>query len=238
MILASCDLRRKDDGVLRLRNPDQARIDALLSERIVTIEGGRPLTLAFSLRNLEILELVDVTVDRLHLTDDLVPKLTSLRLRNIPESYEAQIDISIRLPNLRHVQLDLWRGPGDALDDMLQLATRLESFRAYKLGTSDLAFASTNLTTLQIHRADELQSLSFWAPNLRTLSLCALFSLDHLDILDHHHLAINLPNDFQQRRIPHIDIYNSSFGPQVKTTLMNHRRTRLSDDDFDDDDDY
>ncbi|KAG1667361.1 hypothetical protein FOA52_001421 [Chlamydomonas sp. UWO 241] len=174
----------------------QARIDAL-PETVTTLticsglyDHGNEPTLARRLPQLKTLKLKNVAFSQVTLNATLTPRLRSLTMKNVPES----CDLEVVLTSLRDVSIQFWGGDPQVLDDVLAAATKLQTFDSYKLwSNSELTFASNKLESIDLHRADCLQSIRIWAPSLAHLSVQACYSLEDIEFLRTHELAASLP---------------------------------------------
>ena len=169
------------------------------------------------------LHLIDVCFGKIKLTPETTPALRELRLQNVPE----KCDMEIVCPELRDVSLHYWMAHGkpQVLDNMLSAATKLESFDSYKLWSNTaLCFASPELTSIDLHRADSLEFVSIWAPRLTSLRLQGCYSLDEIDFPDTHPLAALLPAGFACRQPLEVITLNSNLGAKAVRALRAHPR--------------
>jgi len=175
------------------------------------------------------LHLIDVSFGKVTLTPETTPELRELRLQNIPNT----CDITIVCPELREVSLHYWRAHDKphVVENMLRAATKLESFDSYKLWSNGaLSFASPALTSIDLHRADSLESVSIWAPRLTMLRLQGCYSLNDIEFPATHPLAASLPAGFAFREPLQVITTNANLGPKAMRALREHPRatkTRL-----------
>ena len=169
----------------------QNDIDALAADvHTLTITSANgfyddenPAVLRRELHSLVRLNLVDVAFDAITLTTATTPSLQHLRMQNVPDECELELE----LPRLKTVSIHYLRGECEhAINTMLRSATSLERFDSYKLWVDELHFASNDLREIDLHRSDSLDTLSIWAPRLRVLGLQACYSLDNLTFLTTH----------------------------------------------------
>lgn len=168
------------------------------------------------------LKLIDVCFSKINLNNELTPMIEELLLQNIPDECE----LSVKLPNLKDVSFYYYDGEdGEWVNEMLATATKLERFDSYKLrtyNTPELHFASNNLRSIRLHRAELLQSLSVYAPKLEHLSVQACYGLDgNLTILETHPnftLPPGRPSTFV------VDGTNACLSSSILQTLQNHPR--------------
>ena len=180
-------------------------------------------TLNKRLPRLRMLQVIDVCFSQIVLTPETTPDLRTLKLQNVPED----CDLQVVLPELRAVSLQYWMAHGKAhvVDNMLAAATKLESFDSYKLWSNRrLVFASPALRAIDLHRADPLESLSVWAPNLTSLRLQACYSLDVIEFPATHALAATLPAGPACRAPLKVDTANACLGPTAVAALRAHPR--------------
>jgi len=240
------DERRIRDDILvlsaKLGHEDlQAKINDIPKDlpnvRILTIQSGgsydediRP-RLTVKMPKLEKLQLVDVAFAEITLTPELTPLLETVELQNVPE--DCQLDIV--LPELKDFSMHYY-GPADDEDDewihaMLQAATKLVSFDSYKLIVGPhLYFASNDLESIRLHRAEFLSDLTVYAPRLQSLNLQACYGFDgNLRILDRHaQLSKDLPRNFQQTKFEVVTT-NSCLSNSAQATLESHPRIEWTD---------
>eukprot|EP00873_Tetraselmis_striata_P004600 jgi/Tetstr1/424864/TSEL_001494.t1 len=132
-----------------------------------------------------------------HLTTELTPKVKKLQMQNIPDGCE----LDVRLPELEHLTVHYFCGDGDAVQGMLDAATKLCTFESYKLWSNNaIAFASNALTDIKLHRSDSLSAIELWAPRLQSLNVQACYWLEEITILESHPLAAELPAGFTPTR--------------------------------------
>jgi hypothetical protein len=196
--LKSGDERRISVDILHLTaGPNiQREIDAIPSTmpnvRVLSIQSDgcfddslNP-TLEVAMPKLEKIKLIDVAFDKVNLNPELTPLVEDVFFQNIPDD----CDLTVLLPELKQFSMHYY-GPSDDeqwIHDMLRTAKKLESFDSYKLRVGpSLSFASNDLISIDLHRAECLRSLTLYAPKLRELRLQACYGLDgHLRILDSH----------------------------------------------------
>ena len=127
---------------------------------------------------------------------------------------------------LRDVSLHYWMPPNKphVVENMLETATKLESFESYKLCSNRvLSFASPVLTKIDLHRSDTLEFVSIWAPRLTSLRLEAC-SMDDIEFLATHPLAASLPAGFVCRKPLRVMKVYSTLGTAAKNALSAHPR--------------
>lgn len=73
--------------------------------------------------------MVDVHLTELELSPATTPKLSSLKLQNLPND----CDLYLELPELLDFSIHYWGGHGDVINHMLSRATKLRVFDSYKL---------------------------------------------------------------------------------------------------------
>lgn len=196
--LPDSDKRRVYDGLLVLHaGPDlQRQIDEIPNTmpnvKMLVIESSgfydeeNKLTLEVPMPKLQTIKLIDCAFKKIALGDELTPVVEELFMQNIP--YDC--DLTVKLPELKHFSMFYYDPPEDDawLHDMLSTAKKLRTFDSYKLRVGpELNFASNDLESIRLHRAELLESLSVYAPNLKMLNLQGCYGLDgELTILDSH----------------------------------------------------
>ena len=216
----------------------QEKIDEELSPEkqagvvILQINGClNPATISHRLTNLTTLRLYELGLDgeshfKLHLTAELTPKLTELELRSLPDKCEFHVV----LPTLKKFSIDHFApghpdGDTGSVNRMLAVATRLQTFDAYKLWmVEELNFASNHLKSIELHRSESLKVLSIWAPNLEHLNLQGCYNLDRIMILNSHPtLSGDLPRNHNPTTFS-VNIKNANLSPSAMATLDSNRR--------------
>lgn len=207
----------------------QAEIDALPEDvRTLTIRssgcyGGfeRRYTISKHLPFLDTLILNDVGFDKIELTHELTPQLRSLKMQNIHDDCA----LTLRCPKLRDFSLHYFSGDGAAIDELLRTATRLKTFDSYKLWSNRaLTFASNKLESIDLHRADSLESVTIWAPSLSSLRLQACYSIENLKFLKTHALAESLARNHVPPRELEVNITNANLSSSAMRALEKHPR--------------
>lgn len=210
----------------------QEDIDGLDGEkvRVLKIHSGsffndeeKP-TLNRPLPALEELQIIDVDMANITLNATLTPNLKSIKMQNV--SGECSFDII--LPSLEQFEM-LYYGPAD--DDswiikMLQNAPNLVAFDSYKLRVPYLVFASNQLRRIRLHRAELLERIDLWAPNLIDLNLQAAYDLHEIHFLDNHELKEQLPPNFRCTETLRVTSTNAILGDQALSELNAHPRVR------------
>ena len=242
--LKSGDERRISDDILYLTaGPNlQAEIDAIPTTmpnvRVLNIESDgfyqekfKP-SLNVSMPNLEKIKLIDIAFAKVNLNSDLTPKVEEIFFQNIPDD----CDLTVLLPELRKFSMHYY-GPADDeqwIHDMLRTAKKLQTFDSYKLRVGpDLCFASNDLVSIDLHRAECLNSLTIYAPKLQELRLQACYGLDgHFRILDSHpdfERPPGQPSSF------FVDTTYACISPAIAQTIENHPRVTQWDREDEDD---
>jgi hypothetical protein len=207
----------------------QAQLDSLpadvetLTVTSAMYDDSRAFTLAKRLPKLQTLKLIDVCFSKVLLTAETTPALRSLQLQNVPDACDLQVVCA----ELRDVSLHYWRADGkpQVLDNMLRAATKLERFDSYKLwSNAQLRFASPALTSIDLHRADSLRSLSIWAPNLTSLRLQGCYSLQAIEFPAAHPLAAALPAGYVCSKPLRVVSENANLGAVAASALRAHPR--------------
>ena len=121
------------------------------------------------MKNLMILQLVDVLFSEIVLDETTTPNLEEVFLQNVPD----ECKMKILLPKLKFFSIHYYDAQVDYswIHSMLACATKLEHFDSYKLRVDELKFASNNLNKIILRRAECLESLVIYGPKLRELSL-------------------------------------------------------------------
>ncbi len=145
-------------------------------------------TLEKYLPELQELQLIDVSFEKIILIAALTPMLRHLKLQNVPDQY----DLTLELSELRTVSIRFLDDCDEVINTMLRSATRLEKFDPYKLWVDELHFASNNLISVDLHRSERLRTLTLWSPNLSSLGLQACYGLDNLTFLRTHPTLVSL----------------------------------------------
>jgi hypothetical protein len=230
--LPASDTRRILKGTVALQiGPNlQRELDALPADvETLTVnstgyyEDSRSFTLnpqPYPLLMLKNLQLVDICFEKICLTVDTAPNLRSLRLQNVPDDCNLQIS----LPELRCVIIHYWHGDQAVVNEMLQVATQLETFDAYKLWVYELEFASNALVSVDLHRSDSLDRLTLWAPNLRSLGLQGCFGIEQLVFLETHALATALPTGYTCDQPLEVNTKNANLSKAAERALSSHPR--------------
>lgn len=173
------------------------------------------------LPTLQRLQLVDIHFTKINLIPALTPNIRTLRMQNVPEDCE----LTVKLPELRQVEVHYWSGNESSIREMLATATKLESFNSYKLRSNQhLDFASPELTSIDLHRSDTLSSVSIWAPKLIHLGLQACYNLQNIEFLDSHPLSSKLPTSFACRAPLVVNTANALLSFRAKRALHDHPR--------------
>jgi len=151
-------------------------------------------------------------------------------MQNIPDGCE----LDVRLPELEHLTVHYFGGDGDAVQGMLDAATKLCTFESYKLWSNNaIAFASNALTDIKLHRSDSLSAIELWAPRLQSLNVQACYWLEEITILESHPLAAELPAGFTPTRFQLYTV-NASLTPELKIAMRAHPRVTFAQDGSDD----
>jgi hypothetical protein len=191
--------------------------------------------LAVNLPNLEDLQIVDVSMGPMELTEQRTPKLSKLFLQT--PSQNEDTGFVIELPELRDCSIYYW-GPGDYqwVISMLNKATKLERFDSYKLRVSHLGFYSNHLRSIRLHRAELMESLDLWTPNLVDLNIQACCDLECVKFLKDHVLQQDLPSNFVCHEELRVDAMNACLGPEAIEEINSHPRVHepIDPDDGDD----
>eukprot|EP00873_Tetraselmis_striata_P035754 jgi/Tetstr1/456018/TSEL_042794.t2 len=80
-------------------------------------------TLRAALPQLEEVQLIDVAFGAVHLITEFIPKVKKLQMQNILD--ECELDV--RLPELENLTVHYFGGNGDAVQSMLDAATKLQA---------------------------------------------------------------------------------------------------------------
>jgi len=227
--LPSTDRRRVQKQTVALTSgPNlQTEIDALKADTVtLTITSGNGfydddaggLTLEKHLPALAELQLVDVAFSKIVLNEALTPSLTSLRMQNVPD----EADLTLELPKLKSCSIHFLGECDEEVNKMLRLATTLETFDSYKLWVGELHFASNDLTSVDLHRSDALDTLTLYAPYLESLGLQACYGLETLTFRKTHPtLSALLPAGHVPPPLS-VNTTNANLSRQAKMALRNH----------------
>ena len=160
--------------------------------------------------------------------------MEELFLQNIP----SECELEVKLPELKSFSMYYYDPPDDDtwIHDMLATAKKLQTFDSYKLRVGpELHFASNDLQSIRLHRAELLDSLSVYAPNLKDLNLQGCYGLDgDLTILDSHPNFTKPPGRGSNF---HVNVTNACYSDSISRTLESHPRVMWDGPD-DSDDDY
>jgi len=209
---------QKDIDGLPHSHPN-AEILCILSDGFYEFKG-RKLSLEIKMIKLKKLSLVDVPLTNLRLNDLLTPNIEEIELKNIPD----ECDIDIMLSRLRKICIHFWSGPSKIINDMLKTAQALERFESYKLRVTKISFASNELQTIDLHRADRLEELSVWAPRLKFLGLQACPNVRRINMIRSHALRRRLPFDFRVNHDLFVQCKNSQISSQAFHVLRSYPR--------------
>ena len=165
-----------------------------------------------------LLRIMDVTLIRLQLTAKLTPHLLELEIRNIPGDCKFEVVV----PTLKMISIHHYTPPdhnSDVINDMLAAASELEKFETYKLWVTEvLHFASNHLKTIELYRSDGLSGISFWAPNLETLTMRACYGIERITVSVEHLLAEKLPEGHEPTTI-RVNTLNSNISAVAMASL-------------------
>jgi len=228
----------KNDVVILNMGPTlQDKIEALHGNenvRIIKLMGGGrigaysedPVSFAdILLPNLEEFHCDGVNLGRLTLTKDLTPNLQVLSMENPTMSDDPQF--TIECPTLKAVSINYCSsGHFGWLLQLLETATELEEFSSYKLSfVGYLKFASNQLRSITIHRADCLSALHLWAPKLELLDVQSCYDLFDIHFLSRHPLlGQQLSPQFQHGMPLVVRAGNTSLGKRTIEEISNHPR--------------
>lgn len=234
--LKSDDMRKSFDSLVVMYESGeelQRRINSLNgNEKVRTLviksgsgyydDSSKP-NLNVRLPNLEELQVHDVGIGKLVLTNDTTPNLRKIWMQNPTESEEP--DFKILCPELRDISIFYW-GPGDFewLINMLETATKLECFDSYKLRVGYLKFASNHLRHIRLHRPELLERIDLWAPRLEVLNVQAAYDLSEIHFLETHEIEKELPSNFRFHQELHVDSTNALLGEQAIESILAHPR--------------
>jgi len=168
---------------------------------------------------LESLKIQVAPLRRIHLTAATCPRLKTLFLDNLLDECE----LTMAVPTLQNVSLYFWRAEDrpEAVVDMLAAASNLRSFESYKLWSNrHLRFVGPKLEYIRLHRAESLEHLELWAPNLQKLNLQACYDLRRVHFLPTHPLAKKLPANYRCPHRLHINVENANLSPQARHALQ------------------
>ena len=227
--------RVRDDLLVLTTGPDlQREIDniptTMPNVSILTIQStgyfddSRTPELEVAMPKLKTLKLIDIAFDKVKLNTKLTPKLEALFMQNIPD----ECDITVLLPELKDFTMHYY-GPADNMswmNKMLATAKKLRTFDSYKLRVGpDLLFASNDLESIRLHRAEFLESVSVYAPKLRELNLQACYGLDgELDILESHP-NFTSPHPGERSARPFVvNTTNACISPSIANVLRSEPR--------------
>eukprot|EP01043_Picozoa_sp_COSAG02_P000844 COSAG02_NODE_17_length_55377_cov_106.402258_24_plen_441_part_00 len=208
------------------------------------------ITLNHRLPRLKVLHLLDIPFERITLNDELTPELSKLKLQNVPDGrYVKACDLDVQCSELSEFSIQYWQGEARIINKLLTAATKLRTFDSYKLwivaapgtpeyaidiSSGNLAFASNQLESIDLHRADSLPSLSIWAPNLTSLRLDGCYSLEQITFLHTHPLASSLSEGHQHSEFE-VSTTNAVLGPRAQAAIQSNPRALCY---SSDDDDY
>lgn len=222
MVTLACSGQELQSKINALDGNEKVRFLVIKADGSYFDEDSKP-RLNVKMPNLEELKCIDVDVGQLVLTEETTPKLKKLWMQNPSQSNEP--DFVIKCPELREIGLFYW-GPGDYewVHNMLQYATKLEEFDSYKFRCGHLVFASNNLKSIRLHRAELLQRLDIWAPRLEDLNVQAAYDLEEIHFMESHSLEAELPDGFHHDAELHVNSTNISLGRQAKAAIRAHPR--------------
>jgi len=180
-------------------------------------------SLCHPMSNLTTVKLTDVNITKLHLTEELTPNVTEVECQNLP----SDCDFKVLLPKLKSVNFCHYTpdDDGEGVNNMLQAATKLESFTAHKMWVGgQLNFASNDLKTITLTRADFLQSITVWAPKLKQLNLMSCHDIQHIEIQkEHATLSKELPKSHKMTTFS-INLSRALLGPVAIQNLKDSGR--------------
>jgi len=161
-------------------------IKCLVIQSAGCYDDSLQLNLDVAMPKLEKLKLIDVAFDKVVLNKELTPLIEDLFMQNVPDD----CDITVQLPELKSFSMYYYGPPDDEtwFHEMLEYAKKLKAFDSYKLRIGhEPHFASNDLKSIRLHRAECMESISIYAPNLEELNLQACYGLmGTLTILDTH----------------------------------------------------
>ena len=174
-----------------------------------------------------------MTLTRLQLNAELTPNLLELEIRNIPENCKFQVVV----PTLKMISIHHYTPPehkSHVINDMLAAASELEKFETYKLWVTEvLHFASNHLKTIELYRSDGLSGISFWGPNLETLTLRACYCIERITVLKSHLLAEKLPEGHEPTTI-RVNTLNANISSMAMAALEGSGRCLIEENEPDD----
>ena len=207
--------------------------------RILTIEStgcfeeDMKFRLEVPMPKLEVLKIIDVAMEKVKLNPDLTPLVQELMFQNI----NRDCDLTVLLPNLKDFTIFYYECADYTwLKDALTTAKKLESFDSYKLWVGPaLRFASNDLISLRLHRADILSEISIYAPRLAELNLQACYDIERIHILEEHP-DFSRPSGKPSTII--VETTNAVIPPKLAKMLVNHPRVEWDGQDEEDDDGF
>lgn len=185
-------------------------------------------TLEVAMPQLEKLKLINVAFGKVTLNATLTPKIQELFLQNIPDECE----MTVQLPELTSFSMHYYGPPDDDawLHDMLSVSKKLVSFDSYKLRPrGELHFAGNDLEYIRLHRAETLNDLSVYAPNLRELNLQGCYGLDGELEIHGSHPNFDRPADGSESRFV-VNTTNACISDAISRTLAGHPRVLWDED--------
>ena len=139
------------------------------------------------------LRIRDVDMASLTLTEETCPALICIETQNGLNDCAASGRLKIAVPTLRKVSMHFYQGPQRIIQEMIDATRELQIFDSYKLwlepsdddstGPASLRFYSPLLRSLNLHRADGLEQLTLWTPQLLELVLNACFDLQDVNFV-------------------------------------------------------
>lgn len=238
------DKRRVCNDILAIHADEniQEAIDSIPEKmpnvRVLTIDGGGIFRnnfnpkLKVSMPKLEELQLEDVAFSEVTLDLEHTPRLSKLTMQNIPNDCKLKVS----LPELKDFNMDHYCPADDEtwIHVMLSKATKLETFDSYKLRVGpELHFASNDLKSIRLHRAELLCGLTLYAPRLLSLDLQACYDFYHRLVIKDSHP--DFPNMEGRPSTFVVNTENACISPEIAQILRSHRRV-VWDDSTDDDD--
>ena len=191
------DQRRvRDDTLVLYTGPDlQSQINQIPSTHpnvsVLTIQSHSGFyddsveySLEVAMPKLTKVQLIDVSFSHVKLDNELTPLVEELFMQNIPD----ECNLTVLLPELKSFTM-FYYGPTENeewISKMLTTAKKLKTFESYKLRVGELHFASNELETIRLHRAELMCYLSVYAPKLKMLNLQACYDLNEIKLLDEH----------------------------------------------------
>lgn len=196
------------------------------SVRILKIKGTNDSSVDFSntrMPNLEEFQSLDVNLGKLELTRELTPKIQKIWMQN--PSMSEKPDFRIDCPQLKDCTIYYCDGDLQWVQNMLTAATELERFDSYKLrGCNHLNFASNDLRSIRLHRAECLERLDLWAPRLTNLDVQAAYDLEQVHFQKNHALKHELGEDFGFDEPLRVNATNASLSRQAIGAIASHPR--------------